>query len=110
MKTSKILKKLLFRIAKSEQDLEMQRQFLAASENMEPYSLFQRLDRGEDSFISSMEILNYLRDNGVHNMYEADCYYLIKFFDSDLDGRLTYPDFMQMVLPCDNPTLRAKAT
>lgn len=57
-----------------------------------------------------MEILNFLRDNGIHNATEADCYYLVKFFDSDEDGRLNYPDFMQMVLPCDNPSLRATAT
>lgn len=77
---------------------------------MEPYSLFQRIDRGEDSFVTSVEILNFLRDNGIHNITEADCYYLVKFFDSDEDGRLSYPDFMQMILPCDNPSLRAVAT
>ena len=57
-----------------------------------------------------MELLNYLRDNNVHDMTEADCYYLVKFFDSDEDGRLHYPDFMQMVLPCDNNSLRSSAT
>lgn len=57
-----------------------------------------------------MEILNFLRDNNVHDMTEADCYYMVKFFDSDEDGRLHYPDFMQMVLPCDNHQLRASAT
>jgi len=41
---------------------------------------------------------------------EADCYYLVKFFDSDLDGRLHYPDFMQIILPCANSRLRAQAT
>lgn len=43
-------------------------------------------------------------------MTEADCYYLVKFFDSDLDGRLHYPDFMQIILPCANSRLRAQAT
>lgn len=57
-----------------------------------------------------MEILNYLRDNGIHNFTEADCYYVVKFFDSDEDGKLNYPDFMQCILPCDNPYLRAVAT
>ena len=57
-----------------------------------------------------MEILNYLRDNGIHNYTEADCYYVVKFFDSDEDGKLNYPDFMQVILPCDNPYLRAVAT
>lgn len=41
---------------------------------------------------------------------EADCYYIIKFFDSDEDGALHYPDFMQMLLPCSNSRLRAQAT
>ena len=104
------MKKLLFTIAKLEQQLELHRQFLAHNENVEPYSLFQRIDRGEDSFVTSVEILNFLRDNGIHNVTEADCYYVVKFFDSDVDGRLNYPDFMQMVLPCDNPQLRAAAT
>jgi hypothetical protein len=55
--------------------------------------------------------LNYLRDNGVaRGVTEADCYYIIKFFDSDEDGALHYPDFMQMLLPCSNSRLRALAT
>lgn len=57
-----------------------------------------------------MELLNFLRDNGIHTCTEADCYYVVKFFDSDEDGRLNYPDFMQMVLPCNNMQLRATAT
>ena len=66
LKTQKTLKKLLALTAKSESDIEMQRQFLAKNENMEPYSVFQRIDRNEDGFIGSMEILYFLRDNGVH--------------------------------------------
>ena len=44
------------------------------------------------------------------NVTEADCYYLVKYFDSDVDGRLHYPDFMQIILPCANSRLRAQAT
>jgi hypothetical protein len=32
------------------------------------------------------------------------------FFDSDEDGKLNFPDFMQIMLPCDNPYLRAETT
>jgi hypothetical protein len=35
---------------------------------------------------------------------------VIKFFDSDLDGKLHYADFMQIILPCSNSKLRAAAT
>lgn len=69
---------------------------------MEPYSIFQRIDRSEDGFITSVELLNFLRDNQIYGVTEADCYYVVKFFDSDEDGKLNYPDFMQMILPCDN--------
>lgn len=101
-KTKKLLKKVLLKAAKSELDIELRRQYLASNEHMEPYSMFTRMDRNEDGFLTPMEILNFLRDNNIHDMTEADCYYLVKFFDSDEDGRLHYPDFMQMVLPCDN--------
>ena len=77
---------------------------------MEPYAAFTRIDRSLNGFISSLDILNFLRDNNVYHITEADYYYLIKFFDSDEDGKLNYPDFMQMVLPCDNNYLRSVAT
>jgi hypothetical protein len=41
---------------------------------------------------------------------EADCYYVVKFFDSDEDGKLNYSDFIQIILPCSNSKLRAQAT
>ncbi len=37
---------------------------------------------------------------------EHDCYELVKFFDSDEDGKLSYGDFIQMVLPCEDQYLR----
>ena len=46
----------------------------------------------------------------ANNVTEADCYYLVKFLDSDTDGYLHYPDFMQIILPCANSRLRAQAT
>ena len=109
-KTKKLLKKLLLKIAKNELELELKRQYLASNEHMEPYALFTRIDRNADGFISPMELLHFLRDNNVHDMTEADCYYMVKFFDADEDGRLHFPDFMQMVLPCDNNVLRSTAT
>jgi Ca2+-binding EF-hand superfamily protein len=81
------------------------------NENFEPYGAFQRLDRFQSGFLTPKEFLNFLRDNGLSGgITEADCYYLVKFFDSDLDGQLHYPDFMQIVLPCSNAKLRSQAT
>ena len=106
-----LLADLLVTMAKFEQKIELKRQYLATNENFEPYGAFQRLDRNETGFLSSKSFLNFIRDNGLAaNVTEADCYYLVKFFDSDLDGQLHYPDFMQIILPCANSRLRAQAT
>jgi Ca2+-binding EF-hand superfamily protein len=35
---------------------------------------------------------------------------LIKFFDADEDGALSYADFLQIILPIDNELLRAVAS
>ena len=38
----------------------------------------------------------------------GDCAKVLRFFDSDEDGMMSYNDFLQMVLPCDNNLLRAQ--
>ena len=57
-----------------------------------------------------MDIVRFLRENGTMDCTEADIYYVIKFFDSDEDGKLNYPDFLQIVLPCTNYKMRAEVT
>lgn len=47
------------------------------------------------------------RDNSVEEATEADCYYIVKYFDSDDDGYLNFQDFLQMLMPCDDAYLRA---
>ena len=49
-----------------------------------------------------------MKDNGSNHSI-GDCAKLIRFFDSDEDGIMSYADFIQMVLPCDNNLLRAQA-
>jgi Ca2+-binding EF-hand superfamily protein len=81
------------------------------NENFEPYSAFMRIDRNSTGFIAPRDLLNFIRDNGVStNVTEADCYYVIKFFDSDVDGKLHYVDFMQVILPIANSKLRSTAS
>ena len=82
-------------IAKHEKKIEVKRQYLAGNESFEPYMVFQRIDRDETGFITPKKLLYFIRDNGrSKGITEADMYFLVKFFDSDLDGRLHYPDFM----------------
>ena len=43
-------------------------------------------------------------------MSPEDFIFMITYFDLDRDGRLNYHDFLQVLLPCDNPYLRSAAT
>lgn len=42
----------------------------------------------------------------MFSVSEAECYRLVKYFDSDEDGRLSLSDFIQIVLPCEDNLLR----
>jgi Ca2+-binding EF-hand superfamily protein len=87
--TERRLKNLLVAIGDGEQVLERARQRLCEIRDFSPESAFQRLDRDGNLYISSFEILTFLRDNGVYSVTEAECYRLVRFFDSDEDGRLS---------------------
>ena len=47
-----------------------------------------------------------MRDHGNYVASESECHRLINFFDSDEDGRLSFQDFLQMLLPCEDNALR----
>ena len=65
------------------------------------------MNRKQDGQITSLEILKFLRDNGIEEATEADTHYIIKYFDSNDDDKIDYEDLMQMVMPCDDQYLRA---
>ena len=60
--------------------------------------------------MTPLDFLNFLRENGFNDATEADCYYLVKFFDADEDGKLNYTEYLQIILPCLNHKLRASTT
>ena len=43
----------------------------------------------------------FYRENGIDGVGLTDCQHLIKFFDSTMEGRLHYTDYLQLVLPCE---------
>ena len=104
--TERRLKNYLVAFAEGEADLERQRRRLCEIRDFSPLAAFQRIDRGAYNLLTSGDILNFLRDNAVFSVNESDCFRLLRFFDSDEDGRLSYQDFIQMVLPCEDSFLR----
>lgn len=68
-----------------------------------------RLDRTGTKAITAIDIATFLQENGRPQYSAKDCEPVITYFDVDEDRCLSYQEFMQMILPCDNLVLRADA-
>ncbi len=96
-------------IAEEEKKLEARRLVLAEEPLFEPFACFLRIDTQGKNYLNSVDIAQFLRDNGELG-WDKDCPCVIKYFDSNNDGKLSFTDFVQMVLPTTNSTLRTIAT
>lgn len=50
---------------------------------------FKRIDRADKNHITSLDILIFLRENGIV-VGEEDCYLLVAAFDNNKDGQLSF--------------------
>jgi len=117
--TENRLKSYLVAVAEGESTIERLRQRLSEIRDFSPCMAFQRLDRCANEALTSCELANFLRDNCVCTASEAECFRLLRFFDSDEDGRLSYQEyasiashiysFIQIFLPCEDNYLRKLA-
>ena len=86
------LKEVLVAVGDGERGLEAARQRLCSIRDFAPHSAFQRFDRDSNAFVSSLEILNFLRDQRNFTTSESETFRLVRFFDSDEDGRLSFQE------------------
>ena len=100
------LKNFLVAVGDGERDLENARQRLCNISDFAPNSAFQRIDRDMSNSIGSREINNFLRDNSVYHVSESETFTLTQFFDSNGNNRLSFQEFLQIVLPCEDNFLR----
>jgi len=100
------LKNFLVAIGDGERSLEGARSRLCSIRDFAPHSAFQRMDRDYSGSVSSREFCNFLRDNSVYHVSESEAYQLTSFFDSNGNGKLSFQEFLQMFLPCEDNFLR----
>jgi len=100
------LKNLLVAVGDGERELEAARQRLCSIRDFAPLSAFERFDRDMTGFVASYEIVNFLRDNSVYHVSESEAFTLVQFFDSDGNNKLSFQEFLQMFLPCEDNVLR----
>lgn len=100
------LKALLIAVGDGERDLEAARQRLCSIGDFALHSAFERVDRDATNWVASKELVDFLRDNGVVHVSDPEAYDLVKFFDSDGNSKLSFQEFIQMFLPCEDNVLR----
>ncbi len=61
MSSSKKLAKLLMVIGETELKIEFARQNLCKHKSFEPYAAFQRIDRGNDGWISCTDLIKFMK-------------------------------------------------
>jgi Ca2+-binding EF-hand superfamily protein len=104
------LRNFLVAVGDGERDLEFARARLCSISDFVPRAAFQRVDRNASGTVDSIELVNYLNSNGIYHVSESEAYNLVSFFDSDGNKRLTYDEFVQMFLPCEDNYLRDRTT
>ncbi|CAG9312033.1 unnamed protein product [Blepharisma stoltei] len=103
------LAKLFASLGEYELSVEVIRQVLGEHPDFEPFSIFKALDKSENSYLSAFDLLHFLRQNSVI-ISEQEAFTLVKNWDHNRDGRVSYSDFLESVLPATRPSLKAIAT
>lgn len=96
---------LLMQIADLERQVEITRQVLCELIDFEPYSAFRALDRFSTGALTSRDIQDFLQSQGIPcSDFESAC--IVKQYDANNDGRLSLPEFHNLVLPAANAARR----
>lgn len=82
----------------NEMVIEMIRKDLSNIPSFDSLIAFQRIDQQNIGFISARQINYFLLENKIPSII-SDCELLIKFFDMDNDGMLSFEEFCSIILP-----------
>lgn len=103
------LASLLQALSNGEKDIEISRQVLAERSAFEPYTAFKRINRIGTGSLSVYQVLDFLRENNFP-VLEKDVRNVFRLYSTGGDGRLSYTDFLEIVLPRTNTVLREICT
>jgi Ca2+-binding EF-hand superfamily protein len=101
------LASLLQSLSNGEKDIEISRQVLAERTAFEPYTAFKRISRNSTSALSAYQIIDFLRENEFA-VLEKDVRNVIRLYSNT--GRLSYTEFLEVILPRNNSVLRELCT
>lgn len=102
------LKNFLIAVSQGEKEIEVARKYLANLPDFVPKTAFERLDRSNDLCITEVEIIEFLRENGIFDITENEVFHLVSYFDFNGNKTLSQEEMVQMFLPCNDNYLREK--
>lgn len=99
---------LLQELAQGESEVELAREALSYQVGLDLRALFDKLDFQLKGFIDAIDLVTFLKNNSVFiSTLEAD--QIIFHYDTDLDNRLTFIEFLNLAVSDSNPSLRSSS-
>jgi len=86
--TQELVAQIICDQALSFRECEIQKEVLAKNHSLVVLNAFCRIDQNQKQHITTLDLHNFFRENGLI-ISEADCYMLVKQFDSNGDGMLS---------------------
>ena len=106
--TISILCDLLINLAKKEKQVEINRQVLCQNLNFDVYQVFAYLDLESKNYLNEINLFTFLnKKNGIPCTID-ELQHLILLYDENFDGKLSYSEFLNIVLSDNNFELRKK--
>ena len=108
LQTEQKLANIFMQISLHESETEKFRYSLSKNPDFDPYLAFKGMDRLDLNSLSGSEFQSFLEK--FHFFCTADeAYLLVRQYDSNLNGRLSFKEFLNLILPCTNKGLKELA-
>ena len=97
---------LMINLAKQERRVEINRQVLGQNLEFDAYQLFAYLDVESKNYINEINLMSFLQQRNGIPCTIAELQYLIFLYDENFDGKISYMEFLNLVLSDNNYALR----
>lgn len=106
--TLSIFCNLLLNIAQKEKQVEINRQVLCQNLNFDAYQVFSYLDQESKNYLNEINLLTFLQKQNKIPCTLEELQFLILLYDENFDAKLSYSEFLNLVLSDNDFNLRKR--